>query len=58
MSFWVIGGSFSSLNFHRLEGDGIVVGPFNIRPEAEREWKRLSEKHRHEASYRFVIAEE
>ena len=35
-NFWVIGGEFGSMNFHKLvEGSAQVQGPFSTRKEAE-----------------------
>ncbi len=35
-NFWVIGGEFGSMNFHKLvEGSAQVRGPFKTRKEAE-----------------------
>ena len=35
-NFWVIGGEFGSMNFHKLvEGSAQVKGPFKTRKEAE-----------------------
>ena len=58
-NFWVIGGEFGSMNFHKLvEGSVQVKGPFTTRKEAEDCWREVSEEHRHKASIRFSIAEE
>jgi hypothetical protein len=36
-NFWVIGGEFGSMNFHKLvEGSAQVKGPFKTRKEAVR----------------------
>jgi len=57
--FWVIGGEFGSMNFHKLvEGSAQVQGPFSTRKEAEDCWKKLSEENRHRGSVRFSIVEE
>ncbi len=38
-NFWVIGGEFGSMNFHKLvEGSAQVQGPFKTRKEAEDAW--------------------
>ncbi len=59
MQFWVLGGEFTSLNFHSfIPGTSIVEGPFATRAEAETAWKSLSENTKYKASYRFVITEE
>ena len=40
-NFWVIGGEFGSMNFHKLvEGSAQVQGPFKTRQEAEDAWKK------------------
>lgn len=58
-NFWVIGGEFGSMNFHKLvEGSAQVQGPFKTRKEAEDAWKELSEQNRHLAGVRFSIVEE
>ena len=52
--FWVIGGEFGSMNFHKLvEGSAQVKGPFKSRKEAEDCWKEVSEENRHKAGVRF-----
>ena len=39
-NFWVIGGEFGSMNFHKLvEGSAQVQGPFKTRKEAEDAWQ-------------------
>lgn len=58
-NFWVIGGEFGSMNFHKLvEGSAQVKGPFKTREEAEAAWKAVSEENRHRGSVRFSIVEE
>ena len=58
-NFWVIGGEFGSMNFHKLvEGSAQVRGPFKTRKEAEECWKEVSEESRHKAGVRFSIVEE
>ena len=58
-NFWVIGGEFGSMNFHKLvEGSAQVQGPFKTRKEAEDAWKTVSEENRHKAGVRFSIVEE
>ena len=58
-NFWVIGGEFGSMNFHKLvEGSAQVKGPFKSRQEAEDAWKQVSEENRHRGSVRFSIVEE
>ena len=49
-NFWVIGGEFGSMNFHKLvEGSAQVQGPFKTRKEAEDAWRAVSEENRHKA---------
>ena len=58
-NFWVIGGEFGSMNFHKLvEGSAQVKGPFKTRQEAESCWREVSEETRHMAGVRFSIVEE
>ena len=58
-NFWVIGGEFGSMNFHKLvEGSAQVQGPFATRKEAEDAWREVSEANRHRGSVRFSIVEE
>jgi hypothetical protein len=58
-NFWVIGGEFGSMNFHKLvEGSAQVQGPFKTRKQAEEAWKTVSEENRHRAGVRFSIVEE
>jgi hypothetical protein len=58
-NFWVIGGEFGSMNFHKLvEGSAQVQGPFKTRKEAEDAWRTVSEENRHKAGVRFSIVEE
>ena len=57
--FWVIGGEFGSMNFHKLvEGSAQVQGPFKSRQEAEDAWREVSEQNRHRGNVRFSIVEE
>ena len=57
--FWVIGGEFGSMNFHKLvAGSAQVQGPFKTRKEAEAAWRVVSEENRHRGSVRFSIVEE
>ncbi len=54
--YWVIGGEFSSLNFHNLvHGTQQVQGPFPSRADAESVWRKLSEENRHKCNVRFTI---
>ncbi len=56
--YWVVGGEYANTNFDSLkEGSGTLVGPFYLREDAVREWKRLSETSGR-ALIRFTIAEE
>jgi hypothetical protein len=58
-NYWVIGGEFGSMNFHKLvEGSAQVQGPFKTRKEAEDAWKAVSEENRHRAGVRYSIVEE
>src|SRR3982074_3080938 len=58
-NFWVMGGEFGSMNFHKLvEGSAQVQGPFKTRKEAEDAWRAVSEENRHKAGARFSIVEE
>lgn len=58
-NYWVIGGEFSSMNFHSFnDGTASVSGPFKTRDEAQQVWKIESAKYRPNAGYRFVITEE
>jgi hypothetical protein len=58
-NFWVIGGEFGSMNFHKLvEGSAQVQGPFKTRQVAESCWREVSEESRHKAGVRFSIVEE
>ncbi|MEA2921953.1 MAG: hypothetical protein QOF07_1916 [Bradyrhizobium sp.] len=58
-NFWVIGGEFGSMNFHKLvEGSAEVRGPFKSRQEAEECWREVSQETRHKAGVRFSIVEE
>ena len=44
-NFWVIGGEFGSMNFHKLvEGSAQVRGPFKTRKEAEDCWREVRTK--------------
>jgi len=57
--YWVVGGEFGSLNFHKLkEGTAMVEGPFTTRTEAESVWRSMSEKNRHRCNVRLSIVEE
>ena len=58
-NFWVIGGEFGSMNFHKLvEGSAQVKGPFKSRKEAEDCWREVADESRHKAGVRFSIVEE
>ncbi len=57
--YWVVGGEFGSLNFHKLKpGTAQVEGPFATRREAEDAWRAVSEQNRHRCNVRFSIVEE
>ena len=44
-NFWVIGGEFGSMNFHKLvEGSAQVRGPFKTRKEAEECWRKFRKR--------------
>jgi hypothetical protein len=59
LSYWVIGGEFSSLNFHTIDRDTLtVLGPYKVRSDAEEAWKVMSYANKHRANYRVLIAEE
>ena len=54
--YWVVGGEFGSLNFHRLiDGTQQIRGPFPTRRDAEEAWRGLSEEFRHRCNFRFTI---
>jgi hypothetical protein len=58
-NYWVIGGEFGSMNFHKLvHGTAQVQGPFSTRSDAEDAWRSVSEQNRHRAGVRFSIVEE
>ncbi len=58
-NYWVIGGEFGSMNFHKLvHGSAQVQGRFKTRKEAEDAWREVSEQNRHRGSVRFSIVEE
>lgn len=57
--FWVIGGEYRSLDFDEIvDGTQIVLGPFDRRDVAERNWRDISEQHRTPCTVRFTIAQE
>jgi hypothetical protein len=57
--FWVVGGEFLSLHFDQLvAGTEQLLGPFLDHGEAEREWRKVSERHRHRGAVRFTIVRE
>jgi hypothetical protein len=57
--FWVVGGEFHSLHFDQLvAGTEQLLGPFLDRGEAEEEWRKVSEHHRHVCAVRFTIVRE
>ena len=56
-NFWVIGGEFGSMNFHKLvEGSAQVQGPFKTRTEAEDAWREAVkvDPDEREAAYRLI----
>ena len=58
-NFYVIGGEYSSFNFHRFKhGTEEVLGPYKTRDEAETIWKEKSALKKHQATYRYIILEE
>jgi hypothetical protein len=58
MEYYVIGGEFTSLNFHSFVKDTTqIYGPYANRESAEKQWRVVSELNRHKAGYRFVITE-
>jgi hypothetical protein len=58
-NYYVIGGHFTSLNFHSfLKDTAVVRGPYKTRELAQIEWQELSQLYRHKACYRFIIVEE
>lgn len=58
-NFWVIGGEFGSMNFHKLvEGSAQVQGPFKTRKEAEDAGARFRKKTVIAPGVRFSIVEE
>lgn len=58
MEWFVIGGEYTSLNFHSfVAGTAIILGPYKTRDEAESSWKNISAMYRHMAGYRFIILE-
>jgi hypothetical protein len=57
--FWVVGGEFRSLHFDQLvAGTEQLLGPFPDQGEAEQEWRKVSERHRHVCAVRFAIVRE
>ena len=57
--FWVVGGEFRSMLFDQVvAGTEQVLGPFIDQNEAEQEWRRISEQHRHRCAVRFSIVRE
>lgn len=56
MQYWVVGGEFGSLNFHKLiDGTQQIEGPFPTRQDAEAAWRSISERFRHKCNFRFTI---
>jgi len=57
--FWVVGGEFRSMHFDEVvAGTEQLLGPFLDRHEAEQEWRKISEQHRHRCAVRFSIVRE
>ena len=57
--FWVIGGEFRSMHFDQVvAGTEQLLGPFLDQDEAEQEWRKISEQHRHRCVVRFSIVRE
>ena len=57
--FWVVGGEFRSMHFDQVvAGTEQLLGPFFDRGEAEQEWRKISEQHRHRCAVRFSIVRE
>ncbi len=57
--FWVVGGEFRSLHIDQVvAGTEQLLGPFSDQGEAEQEWRKISEQHRHRCAVRFSIVRE
>jgi hypothetical protein len=57
--FWVVGGEFRSMHFDQVvAGTEQLLGPFFDQGEAELEWRKISEQHRHRCAVRFSIVRE
>ena len=57
--FWVVGGEFRSMHFDQVvAGTEQLLGPFFDQGEAEQEWRKISEQHRHRCAVRFSIVRE
>jgi hypothetical protein len=57
--FWVVGGEYRSLDFGEIvDGTQRLIGPFDQRDEAERNWRDISEQHRSRCTVRFTITQE
>jgi hypothetical protein len=57
--FWVVGGEYSSTNFHSFKaGQPDVFGPYKTREEAREAWKKLSEDTRSVATAKYAITSE
>ncbi len=57
--FWVVGGEFRSMHFDQVvAGTEQLLGPFFDQGEAEQEWRKISEQHRHRCVVRFSIVRE
>ncbi len=56
--YFVIGGEFTSLNFHNFKpGTQYVSVPFADRKLAEAHWKVMAENTRSNANMRYLIVE-
>lgn len=54
--YWVIGGEFTSINFHSLKYDAKeIFGPFTTRVDAEQRWREESNKTKFKALIRYRI---
>jgi hypothetical protein len=57
--YWIIGGRFCSTEFREVvPGTECLVGPFEQRDSALREWRKLSEERRSECTVRYSIVAE
>ncbi|MFN4288886.1 MAG: hypothetical protein ACK4E3_10375 [Brevundimonas sp.] len=56
--YWVVGGEYECIGFHRLKGLPELSGPYLTRDEARAAWRSLSERTRACATARYSIAAE